>query len=57
MLSFSVYLSPSDGPAVILISLDGFRWDYLLRNLTPNMQQLIDTGVSAPCTRHRHDGH
>lgn len=35
---------------MILISLDGFRWDYLLRNLTPNMQQLINAGVSAPCT-------
>ena len=37
----------------ILISFDGFRWDYLDRGLTPNMQKLIDRGVRAqslqPC--------
>lgn len=31
----------------ILISLDGFRWDYLTRGLTPNLQRLINKGVRA----------
>lgn len=35
-------------PTTIFISLDGFRPDYLKRNLTPSLQSLIDSGVSAP---------
>ncbi|MEK7818759.1 MAG: alkaline phosphatase family protein [Bacteroidota bacterium] len=31
----------------ILISFDGFRWDYLDRNLTPNIDSLIFHGVRA----------
>lgn len=34
-------------PYVILISFDGFRWDYLSRNLTPNIDNLIESGVKA----------
>lgn len=34
-------------PYVLLISLDGFRWDYLNRGLTPNIQSVIDEGVHA----------
>eukprot|EP01112_Ceratiomyxa_fruticulosa_P004510 TRINITY_DN1504_c0_g1_i2.p1 TRINITY_DN1504_c0_g1~~TRINITY_DN1504_c0_g1_i2.p1 ORF type:complete len:381 (+),score=38.69 TRINITY_DN1504_c0_g1_i2:203-1345(+) len=40
---------------LIVISLDGFRWDYLQRNLSlaPNLARLFNTGISAkymvPC--------
>ncbi|KAF8477406.1 alkaline-phosphatase-like protein [Kalaharituber pfeilii] len=34
-------------PTTIVISLDGFRADYLSRNLTPTIQSFINSGVSA----------
>jgi predicted AlkP superfamily pyrophosphatase or phosphodiesterase len=34
-------------PTVILVSLDGFRWDYLDRGLTPNLTRLAREGVRA----------
>jgi len=34
-------------PYVVLISIDGFRWDYLDRGLTPSLQALADEGVRA----------
>ena len=34
-------------PYVILISFDGFRWDYPNRNITPNLSEFISTGVRA----------
>jgi predicted AlkP superfamily pyrophosphatase or phosphodiesterase len=34
-------------PTVILISLDGFRWDYLDKFPEPNLQQLAKNGVRA----------
>jgi predicted AlkP superfamily pyrophosphatase or phosphodiesterase len=34
-------------PTVILISLDGFRWDYAQKYPTPTIRQLIARGVSA----------
>uniref|UniRef100_A0AC35G4H9 Uncharacterized protein n=1 Tax=Panagrolaimus sp. PS1159 TaxID=55785 RepID=A0AC35G4H9_9BILA len=37
-----------DVPPLILISLDGFRADYLERNITPAIQRLINCGVSSP---------
>jgi predicted AlkP superfamily pyrophosphatase or phosphodiesterase len=43
----SVPLSFAQQPYVILISFDGFRWDYCNRGITPNIQQLIETGVKA----------
>ena len=33
------------GPTVILISLDGFRWDYLSKADTPNLDILVENGV------------
>ncbi|KAF3942357.1 hypothetical protein ABW19_dt0209440 [Dactylella cylindrospora] len=33
-------------PTTILISLDGFRADFLRRGLSPTLQKFIDTGVS-----------
>ncbi|MEL6823475.1 MAG: ectonucleotide pyrophosphatase/phosphodiesterase [Calditrichota bacterium] len=32
---------------IILISFDGFRWDYPEREITPNMQKIRERGVSA----------
>lgn len=34
---------------LILISLDGFRWDYMTREKTPNLQTLANKGVKAQC--------
>jgi len=34
-------------PYVILISFDGYRWDYINRGITPNINLLIDGGVKA----------
>lgn len=34
-------------PYVLLISFDGFRWDYLDRGITPNLDKVIDSGVRA----------
>ena len=35
------------GPTVILISLDGFRWDYLSKTDTPNLDILVENGVTS----------
>lgn len=35
------------GATVLLVSLDGFRWDYLDRGLTPNLSRLAGEGVRA----------
>ena len=37
----------SDDAAVLLVSIDGFRADYLDRGLTPNLSRLANTGVRA----------
>lgn len=34
-------------PYVLLISFDGFRWDYVNRNITPNINELSKRGVTA----------
>lgn len=34
-------------PTVLLISLDGFRWDYLATADAPNLQRFVETGVKA----------
>lgn len=39
--------SPSAAGPVILISLDGFRWDYLQRYSAPTLQRLAREGVHA----------
>jgi predicted AlkP superfamily pyrophosphatase or phosphodiesterase len=33
-------------PTVLMISLDGFRADYMDRRITPNLERLRKTGVS-----------
>lgn len=34
-------------PYVLLVSFDGFRWDYLERGLTPNLEKIRQNGVAA----------
>lgn len=34
-------------PYVLLLSFDGFRWDYLNRGITPNLEKIRQNGVSA----------
>lgn len=54
-LIFAVYLTPVTGqqpvkdlrPTVILISLDGFRWDYLDKYAPPTLNALAKNGVRA----------
>lgn len=43
--AFSIYAG--DKSYVILISMDGFRWDYIHRGLTPNLNQMKEEGVYA----------
>jgi len=47
LLLFTAISLTASKPYVILVSFDGFRWDYVNRNITPNMQNLIDTGAKA----------
>lgn len=37
----------ADAPIVVLVSIDGFRWDYLDRHPTPNLRRLAASGVRA----------
>ena len=39
--------SAAGSSTVILVSLDGFRWDYLDRGVTPNLDELAGRGVRA----------
>ncbi len=45
--------NPAKAPYLILISFDGFRWDYPNRGITPNMDFMQENGVTAlslePC--------
>lgn len=38
-------------PPLLLVSMDGFRADYLTRNLTPTIQKLSQCGVHTPYMR------
>ncbi len=56
LLLFVFFTSPllaRNSAYVLLISFDGFRWDYAHRNITPNIERMIREGVSAssfqPC--------
>ena len=39
--------TPDDRPYVLIISFDGFRWDYPDRGITPNIDKMITEGVRA----------
>ena len=38
-------------PAVVLVSIDGFRWDYLDRGITPELARIAERGVRADALR------
>ena len=46
LLTYSLYASDSD-EYVLLISMDGFRYDYLEKANTPNFDKIVNTGASA----------
>lgn len=41
----STQTTDAHAPTVILVSIDGFRWDYFERGMTPTIQRLADEGV------------
>ncbi len=41
------FVSFAQKPYVLLVSFDGFRWDYLNRNITPNLENFYKEGVRA----------
>lgn len=40
-------INSQTNPYVILVSFDGFRWNYLNRGITPNLEKIKNDGVSA----------
>jgi predicted AlkP superfamily pyrophosphatase or phosphodiesterase len=53
VLFISVSLIAGEKPYILLISFDGFRWDYLDRGLSPNIEKFYNDGIRAvslqPC--------
>ncbi len=47
LLLFTTLLFAQQQPYVLLVSFDAFRWDYLNRGITPNLDTLINKGVRA----------
>ena len=47
LAGFSATAQAPERPPLILVSLDGFRWDYLNRGLSPNLAALAAGGVRA----------
>ena len=47
LLACILKLNAQTTPYVILISFDGFRWDYVHRSITPNLDKMKERGVSA----------
>lgn len=45
ILLFSILLSGAGAIQVVLVSMDGFRWDYLNRVPTPNFDRLARHGT------------
>jgi len=46
-LFITIVFSAQPKTYVLLISFDGFRWDYPNREITPNIEKMRETGVSA----------
>ena len=42
------FVSAASNSTVILIALDGFRWDFMSKAETPNLDYIASTGVKAP---------
>jgi predicted AlkP superfamily pyrophosphatase or phosphodiesterase len=45
---FAIRAGMSSVPPLILISIDGFRYDYLKRGLTPSLRKLCRKGIHGP---------
>ncbi|KAI8912733.1 alkaline-phosphatase-like protein [Gorgonomyces haynaldii] len=48
LIPLVISLATDNQDFVLLISLDGFRPDYLQRGLTPNLKDLIGSGIAVP---------
>lgn len=48
LLACALLVSASNNSTVILICLDGFRWDYMSKTNTSNLDFIARTGVKAP---------
>jgi len=46
-LSLSAFISAQEKPYVVMLSMDGFRWDYPERCGTPNLDKIAAEGVRA----------
>lgn len=46
-LFISISLLAQSKPYVLLVSFDGFRWDYMNRGITPNLEKIKKEGVWA----------
>jgi predicted AlkP superfamily pyrophosphatase or phosphodiesterase len=51
ILTIGQLISAQSKPYLILVSFDGFRWDYLNRGITPNLEKIRTDGVSAMSLR------
>ena len=47
ILLIPILISAQKNSYVVLVSFDGFRWDYLNRDITPNLEKVRNEGVSA----------
>lgn len=50
-ISTNLWSQENEKPYVILISFDGFRWDYVNKGITPNLKKMEMNGVSASSLR------
>ena len=48
ILPFALIVVVSARNKVLLVSMDGFRWDYIDRVKTPNFDRMAREGVKAP---------
>jgi alkaline phosphatase D len=47
LLLSTLLLGQTSGPYVVMLSMDGFRWDYPDKCHTPNLDRIAETGVKA----------
>lgn len=47
IIAITFHAQASEKPYVLLISLDGFRWDYIDRGLSPNIEWITENGIEA----------
>jgi len=47
LFAFTALSYAQEKPYVLLVSFDAFRWDYLNRGITPNLEKVKEAGASA----------